>query len=465
MGVSFMRETIIRIQSIELEGFKNIQKGSIDLLSYRQKKYYSGKSDIIGIYGQNGSGKTAIIEAFNLFKTIASGEKLPDDIKNYIHELEDKATLKFIFYIERKDKKFLVYYEFSLRKKDEQAELYNEKLSYSQINEESKKRRIDIIEYNIDSKEASILPKLRYNELIKNNKENEFNLEVCKRLAIKEKTSFIFNDSVGEIFESNSTNLDYINVITSIKHFAKLNLFVITNQHSANISLNFMPLSFRMEDNDSVTSGDIAINLLGPSNVDKTKYDIVIRIITQLNIVLGTIIPNLQLEIKNLGNELSENGEETTKIELLSIRKEIKIPLKYESEGIKKIISILSTLISMFNNPSICLIVDELDAGIFEYLLGELLKIIEQRGKGQFIFTSHNLRALEMLDKESLVFSTANPQNRFIRMSRIKSNNNLRNVYLRGVDLGGLNECIYEETNSFEIAHAFRKAGDIFGED
>ncbi len=146
-----MTETIIRIQSIELEGFKNIQKGIIDLVGYRQKNYYSGKSDIVGIYGQNGSGKTTIIDAFRLFKIIASGEKLPGDIKNYIHELEDKATLKFVFYVEKKDMKFLVYYEFSLRRKDDGAELYNEKISYSQVDENNKKRKIDIIEYDIDS--------------------------------------------------------------------------------------------------------------------------------------------------------------------------------------------------------------------------------------------------------------------------------------------------------------------------
>ncbi|MBU3199424.1 AAA family ATPase [Clostridium estertheticum] len=460
-----MTKTIIRIQSIELTGFKNIQEGIIDLSGYRQKKYYSGKSDIIGIYGQNGSGKTTIVEAFKLFKIIASGEKLPEDIKNYIHELEDAATLKFVFYIELKDQKLLVYYQLSLRRKEGLAELYNEKLSYSQINEDNKKRKIDIIEYLVDLKDTYILPKARYNELIRNNKENEFNLEVGKRLSIKEKTSFIFNDSLEEIFKSNSMSDDYFNVINVIKHFARVNLFVITNEHSATISLNYMPLSFRMEDEACVTSGDIAINLLGTSNIDKKRFDIATRIIKQLNIVLSTIIPNLQLEINNLGNELSKNGKEVVRIQLLSIKKDIKIPLKYESEGIKKIISILSTLISMFNNPSICLIVDELDAGIFEYLLGELLKIIEQEGKGQFIFTSHNLRPLEMLEKESLVFSTSNPQNRFIRITNIKSNNNLRNVYLRGVDLGGLNECIYEETNSFEIAHAFRKAGDILYEE
>ena len=168
-----MTKTIIRIQKIELTGFKNIQEGIIDLSGYRQKKYYSGKSDIIGIYGQNGSGKTTIVEAFKLFKTIASGEKLPEDIKNYIHELEDAATLKFVFYIELKDQKLLVYYQFSLRRKEGQAELYNEKLSYSQINEDNKKRKIDIIEYLIDLKDTYILPKARYNELIRNNKENE----------------------------------------------------------------------------------------------------------------------------------------------------------------------------------------------------------------------------------------------------------------------------------------------------
>ncbi|MGH4050800.1 MAG: AAA family ATPase [Clostridium sp.] len=458
-----MAETIIRIQSIELEGFKNIQKGTIDLLSYRQKNYYTGNADIVGIYGQNGSGKTTIIDAFRLFKIISSGEKLPDDIKNYIHELEEKAILKFVFYVEKKDIKFLVYYEFGLRRKDDGAQLYNEKISYSQVSEDKKKRKIDIIEYVVDSTNASILPKIRYNELTRNNKENEFNLEVCKRLSIKEKTSFIFNDSLEEIFKNNSTNLDYYYIINAIKRFARVNLFVITNEHSASISLNFMPLSFRMENSEGVTSGDIAINLLGTSNIDKKSYDIAVLIIKQLNVVLSTIIPNLQLEINNLGNEISKTGEEMIIIQLLSIKKEIKIPLKYESEGIKKIISILSTLISMFNNPSICLIVDELDSGIFEYLLGELLKIIEQEGKGQFIFTSHNLRALEMLQKESLVFSTTNPQNRFIRITNVKTNNNLRNVYLRGVDLGGLNECVYEETNSFEIAHAFRKAGEVFG--
>ena len=130
-----------------------------------------------------------------------------------------------------------------------------------------------------------------------------------------------------------------------------------------------------------------------------------------------------------------------------------------ESEGIIKIISILNVLIQAFGNPSICLVVDELDAGIFEYMLGELLDIFEKSAKGQLIFTSHNLRALEMLDKNSIMFSTVNPENRYIHMKSVKENNNLRSMYIRSITLGGQDEAIYEETDSLKIARAFRKAG------
>ncbi|WP_290768332.1 GxxExxY protein [Halanaerobium sp.] len=91
----------------------------------------------------------------------------------------------------------------------------------------------------------------------------------------------------------------------------------------------------------------------------------------------------------------------------------------------------------MYNKPGICLAVDELDAGIFEYLLGEILEIIQDRAKGQLVFTSHNLRPLEKLNKESLIFTTTNPQNRYIRFTNVKETNNLRSFYYRAINLGG----------------------------
>ena len=122
-------------------------------------------------------------------------------------------------------------------------------------------------------------------------------------------------------------------------------------------------------------------------------------------------------------------------------------------------LTILNVLIQAFGNPSICLVIDELDAGVFEYMLGELLDIFNKSAKGQLIFTSHNLRALEMLDKDSIMFSTANPDNRYIHMKNVKESNNLRSMYIRSITLGGQEENIYEETDSLKIARAFRKAG------
>ncbi len=68
-------------------------------------------------------------------------------------------------------------------------------------------------------------------------------------------------------------------------------------------------------------------------------------------------------------------------MELLSIKENISLPIRYESEEIKKIFSILSTLIAMYNNKSICMVVDELDIGIYKFLLVEMLSVIEKAEK------------------------------------------------------------------------------------
>ena len=100
-----------------------------------------------------------------------------------------------------------------------------------------------------------------------------------------------------------------------------------------------------------------------------------------------------------------------------------------------------------------------MDAGVFEYMLGELLDIFHQGAKGQMIFTSHNLRALEMLNVENIVFSTANEMKRYVHMANVRETNNFRNAYIRAITLGGQSEKLYSETDSLKIARAFRKAG------
>ena len=197
--------------------------------------------------------------------------------------------------------------------------------------------------------------------------------------------------------------------------------------------------------------------------IPQSAFDVVKKVVADMNIVLAQIIPGLTIGIKELGSQLLKNGEQGTKIQLTSKKNSKEIPLKYESEGIKKIISILQLLIVVYNKPSITVAIDELDSGVFEYLLGELLRIISEKGKGQLIFTSHNLRPLETLDRGFVAFTTTNPNSRYLRMSNVKTNNNLRDFYYRDIVLGEQSEPVYDPTNNYEIAFAFREAGELSG--
>ena len=59
-----MNSQFVRIESITIENFKNVRKGVLDFEN-RRKKY---RTSIVGLYGQNGSGKMALIDAIQLLK-------------------------------------------------------------------------------------------------------------------------------------------------------------------------------------------------------------------------------------------------------------------------------------------------------------------------------------------------------------------------------------------------------------
>jgi len=70
---------------------------------------------------------------------------------------------------------------------------------------------------------------------------------------------------------------------------------------------------------------------------------------------------------------------------------------------------------------------------------------------------------LETLDRGFIAFTTTNPENRYIRLANIKTNNNLRDFYYRDIVLGEQSEAVYEPTNNYDIALAFREAGELSG--
>ena len=421
------------------------------------------KAEILGVYGQNGSGKTAIVDALYFLQKVMIGVDLDQSLEDYMDMDFDTAEIFADFNIFMDDIVFEIGYRLSLSREEKEVIISRETLSAAKNENGIRTNKTVFMDYQRDQANVIFKPQKRLDEILEENKEIKTDLIVARKMAEKSNCSYIFGESSREIFcrEYKNGFQQFSVIISSLFEFAVRDLFVIRNTHSGVISANFvLPMAFRIENDNIGAKGDFAVSLTEPILVDEERKNLLETIVEQINIVLYTIIPGLQVTIKNYGKQSLDNGEEGWKLELMSKREGMKeIPIRMESEGIIKIISILNALIQAFGNPSICLVIDELDSGIFEYMLGELLDIFKKSAKGQLIFTSHNLRALEMIDKESIMFSTTNPDNRYIHMKNVRESNNLRNMYIRSITLGGQSEQIYEETDSLKIARAFRKAG------
>lgn len=458
-----MMESIVRLASLKLVNIKNVKNGTIVLPNTAKRELLVTGAEILGIYGQNGSGKTAIIDTLYYLQKIMIGKELPTEISDYMDASSDTAEIIIDFNIFYGDIVFEVGYCLCLARNEQGVFINRETLSCAKNENGTRTNKTVFMDYQRTEKTYIFKPKKRLEELLEFDKEIKTDLIVARKIAEKSNCSYIFGESSREVFCKTYDNnfKQYSFIIGALFDFALKDLFVIQNAHSGVISANvLLPMAFRFENEEMGMKGDFAVPLTEPIILNEKRKKVLEAIIEQINAVLYTIIPGLSVTIRNYGKQIMDSGEEGWKVELLSKRQgRPEIPIRMESEGIIKIISILNALIQAFGNPSICLVIDELDAGIFEYMLGELLDIFHKSAKGQLIFTSHNLRALEMLDRESIMFSTANPNNRYIHMKNVRETNNWRNLYIRSITLGGQDEVIYEETDSLKIARAFRKAG------
>lgn len=471
-----MKREIVRLQKVELKNLKNVGYGCV-----RFAPKNSAASDILGLYGQNGSGKTTLVYAIDVLKDLLTGKSLVPDLGNYIKIGESTAGAIIEFSVtSSEDDLYKVIYEFDLVRKvvdvDEHIEEYDdideeehekrngaylvsEKISMARLINDKWTKMTPILYYNADSNE--ILPKNRYNLLTEGKQELIDELRVLRLLTAKEERSFLFSKELRKMIRDSKWEDEYKFIFKVLTEYAIYNLHVFSSEDTGMINANIaLPFSIVSKEKDRISLLKGRLNLNGVSPIPRKFFGDIQAKMDAISLVLKEIIPGLTINLKELSTSLNKKGEEIVKAEIIAKRANVEIPLRYESDGVKKLVSILYCLILVFNDSSMTLVVDEFDSGIFEYLLGEILRVVEESGKGQLIFTSHNLRALEVLNNKNIMFTTTNENNRYIRFKNVKANNNFRDVYFHDIVLGGQNECIYEATNPYMIARAFRLAGD-----
>lgn len=440
--------TIIKIKKIKVQNLRNVRHGEM-VLTVDFETFL--KANVVGLYGQNGSGKTTIVDAFGLLKALISGWiaeiKLPSQEKKLIMAGEDTASIEFDFLVENQFGTFFLNYYVELQADENRLYTTVERLAYRE-NEKGKRSKIliNVTEEDIQLRKASLSDM---------NEKTRIQLLVTHQLSKKQYMSFVFHKDLKPLLQDKLSALE-MQLLHNVAIDFNQDLHVVNNQNIAPLfEERSMPFSIHLEK----TRGSIPYNLKGPALLPENTFYVLCEVIEQSNQVLSAIIPGLSIKIHVLTKQTMDNGEKGIRFEFLSQRGERELPLRTESEGILKIISVLSVLIAVYNNPNACVVIDELDSGVFEYLLGELLTVIDEGGKGQLIFTSHNLRVLEVLAIKNLWFTTTNEDRRYIQLKGIKEVNNARDVYLRAIQLGGQDEEVYKETKTFKIKRAFRKAG------
>ena len=79
-----MSDNVVRLSSLTLKNIKNVKNGTIVMPLTNERKFEYGRAEVLGIYGQNGSGKTAIVDALYFLQSIMMGETLDQRILDYI---------------------------------------------------------------------------------------------------------------------------------------------------------------------------------------------------------------------------------------------------------------------------------------------------------------------------------------------------------------------------------------------
>ena len=124
--------------------------------SEQEEKYFEYSSDIVGIYGQNGSGKTAVIQAMAFIQRLLMGESLPANFADYINKQENECGIRVKFSIESAGKKAVCEYEIKIEKED--LNIKEEILSAAIWNGEKFSKKKNMLKYNRYDEKHEITP-------------------------------------------------------------------------------------------------------------------------------------------------------------------------------------------------------------------------------------------------------------------------------------------------------------------
>ncbi len=457
----------VRIENISLENFKNIGKGSVFFNEFKklERKDFSDPdySNVLGIYGQNASGKTSIIDALGIVRHLISGGGMTPGLQNYIKKGTDNFGISISFLLFNDSHANLVTYSIDVKMAKNIIFIENETLSSMSSDSESLRFEDKKVLYSYSQKTGlkdsfiSLINSKEQKTILNYLASSKTNMPANQITATL--FSSLFNLEVIQILKKEEKLNSLMDIIDSLVDFCKNKFMIVTTNLFDGINMRGVGVNgFDFDDNQDRIHKNFSI-LFGRQVLEESKYKSFLKMLDASAKVLETLIPGLSIK-PHVYNETTDfSGKKAIEFEVMSVRDNKEIPLFFESRGVKQMLTYVGDLIGVFNQEGMFIAVDELDSGVFEYLLGEIIYSFDNFALGQLLFTSHNFRILEKIKPSEIFFTTANENNKFMQPKYIKNNNNLRDVYYRLIVQGDDKETYYNKASSADISKTLSSLG------
>ena len=389
---------------MKLKGIKNIDK-EIEINFYNKvlkKNFDLNESNIKAIYGANGAGKSAIVNAVDIYKKLILKNNFlfDNEHKRYLLEIINKKQkecsieMTYLFYFAQQDNSIIkVFNHFINLEVDKNDEVI------------VKKEKLEILN-RVNLNKKSVVYETEYNNIIYS--------DYSSALLEKHTTNLLRKNLISSIIlhSDEKVHMEYINseiekekmifssIYSNITFALDLNVeFPYEDSHSSIYNKNLLSFAQSMDVHES-TIYNLNKNMLSLNSSFSINEDLIyINDKEKYLNEIGNLFKFVKIfkpSLKKIEVEFKENGEFLVCSKYFCYEG-YRIYSDFESNGVKKLVS-LYVAFKQLNNGAIVFI-DELDANLHDVYLCKLLEYFAMYGKGQLCFTTHNLAPMEILSK------------------------------------------------------------------
>lgn len=376
--------------NLKLSGIKNIEN-EISIGFYKKsmgKNFSVDGYNVKAIYGENGSGKTAIVSAVNLVKLLCLEEDYLSDASNqrYLNEIINKKTQKFscsFDFVHLTGDTVDSIYSYSIRIEKLASGKYG--ISYENLSKRSRTATYystiyDCCDGELNSIQCSDEAKEVFKIKTANLLEKSTFLSLSFKLLPLTPDSGVTDDLLTSFFWS-----------LSIRCYMDA-----SDQHD----LYFLSETIReLKDADKVLNDFETYAGVRDRQVLKPLFGEYERRVRQLEGFLRLF----KTDLVGIEIEKKENVEYYD-CSLVMRYPEYSVDKEFESTGIKKLIDLFDYLNAAAEGAIV--FIDEMDANINDIYLCKLIEFFMEYGEGQLCFTTHNTSPMSVLrrNKKSIDF-------------------------------------------------------------